>query len=81
MSKDKKEKKKKEKIVYIDDGRSLADMSGVRGGKSNGAKGSLLDQGKTFLGAMRMMFVPMLVTMGIIAIAFLVVRLLLMLAV
>ncbi len=75
-----KKKKKKTKVTYIDDGRSLADMSSVgRGGMGSGMSrgtGSLKDRTKTFLAAMRMMFVPMLVTMGIISIAFFIVWLL-----
>ncbi len=76
MSKDKQEKKKKDpkkKIKYIDDGRSLSDMSGVGQGRVFGrgsAKGSFGDQAKTFFAAMKMMIVPMLITMGIITIAF-----------
>ncbi len=77
MSKHKK-KKEKTKITYIDDGRSLADMSGVSGG--GGARGTLGDQAKTFFTSMRMMFLPMLVTMGIITVAFFIVWLLLTLA-
>lgn len=72
-----KKKKKKEKIIYIDDGSTIADMSSVRGSSKGRARGSLKEQGKTFLGAMRMMFVPMLVVMGIITIAYLVLYLLL----
>ncbi len=78
MAKNKDKKKKKEKVTYIDDGRSFADFGGQ--GRGGSARGSLRDQAKTFFGAMKMMFVPMLVTMGIIAIAFLVVQLLLILA-
>ncbi len=74
-----KKKKKKEKITYIDDGRSLADMSGIRGG--GGARGSLKDQAKTFFSAMKMMVLPMLATMGIIAVAFFIMWLLLTLSV
>ncbi len=70
-------KKKKKKITYIDDGRSLADLSPLGGGRSNGAKGSLRDQARTFLAAMRMMVLPMLVTMAIITVAFLIMWLLL----
>jgi hypothetical protein len=58
--------KKKEKITYIDDGRTIADMSGVGGprlGKRHPA--SLRPKGKdvwnTYWGAVKMMFVPMLV--------------------
>ncbi len=71
MSKDK--KKKKQKVKYIDDGRSIADMSALNGGKKHSqgrASGSFSDQAKTFFGAMRMMFKPMLVAMGIITAAF-----------
>ena len=78
----KKKNKKKEKIRYIDDGRTIADMSGtskaniflggtVKGGRRrDSSRSSLKEQSKTFFGAMRMMFVPMLVTMGIITVAF-----------
>lgn len=75
-------KKNKKKVKYIDDGRTIADMSGTSrpnvllGGTSGGfnSKGgrraSLKDQAKTFFGAMRMMFIPMLITMGIMTLAF-----------
>ncbi len=77
-----KKKKKQEKTTYIDDGRSLANMSGfgVRGSLSGGSRGTLKDQARTFFAAMKMMVVPMLVTMGIIAVAFLAMYLLLMLS-
>ncbi len=83
MGKDKK-KKKKQKITYVDDGRSLADMSGVGGRRSSGlggpdlSHGTRKDQTRTFLNAMKMMVVPMLVTMGIITAAFGIMWLLLM---
>ncbi len=79
MSKDKK-KKKKQKVTYIDDGRSLADMSGLGGGRLGNYHGSRSDQMKTFFSAMKMMVKPMLVTMGIITVAFFFVWLLLTLA-
>ena len=78
----KKKNKKKEKIKYIDDGRTIADMSGtskaniffggtVKSGRERGSRrSSLTEQSKTFFGAMRRMFIPMLVTMGIISVAF-----------
>ena len=63
---------KKEKITYIDDGRTIADMSGVTGGmpRSNRPKyvprASFKEQFGTFFRAMRLMFRPMLVvTAGI----------------
>lgn len=71
-------KKKKEKITYIDDGRTIADMSGVGGGKrGGGSRGSLKEQKETFFKAMRMMFVPMLIVMGFITIAYLIAYLML----
>ena len=81
----KKEKKaKRPKITYIDDGRTIADMSSVSGSRrpqkidSNGKVSStrppstLKDQWQTYIGAVKMMFVPMLVVLGIITLAFLI---------
>jgi len=71
-------KKKKEKITYIDDGRTIADMSSVGGTKrGGGSRGSLKEQKATFFKAMRMMFVPMLIVMGFITIAYLIAYLML----
>ncbi len=81
MGKDK--KKKKPRVTYIDDGRSLADMSAFGGGRpglTSGARGGLKDQAHTFFGAMRMMVKPMLVTMAIITAAFFLMWLLLKLS-
>lgn len=76
MSKD---KKKKEKVRYIDDGRSLADMSGVSGvnKKYVGPKGTLKDQMRTYWNTVKLMFVPMMVTIGIITGVFLIMWILL----
>ncbi len=57
--------KKKEKITYVDDGRTLADMSGVSGGRlpkrPAGVPGSTAkEKWQTYWGAVKMMFVPML---------------------
>ena len=95
-------KKKKQKVKYYDDGRTLADMSGIYGkpnaGKSNsdgdeppyrgdpGLFGSYRpgrtpkDWLKTYLNTVKTMFLPMLATMGIISVAFLLLYLLLELA-
>ena len=76
MSKKGKSKRKKEKVRYIDDGRTIADMSGVssaRYTRRNGQpRASLKAQWKTYCAAVRMMFVPMLVVLGIITLAFLI---------
>ena len=57
--------KKKEKITYIDDGRTVADMSGVTGGFSRKAPGSyragFKEQWNTYWSAVKLMFRPMLV--------------------
>ncbi len=76
MSKEKKNKKKK--VTYIDDGRTIADMSGV-GKKKPDVKLDRLDkpdssfkaQWNTYWSTVKMMFVPMLVVIGIISLAFL----------
>ena len=88
----KKEKKKREKVVWIDDGRTIADMSNL---PTRGIGRSLSDANPkrkmseterqfnrsglinkdhlaTYLAAVRMMFLPMLATIGIISLAFLI---------
>ena len=67
---------KKEKITYIDDGRSLADMSGVQGSMFRFSKRSTVSsyraQWQTYWSAVKMMFLPMLVVMGFICVLFLI---------
>ncbi len=57
-------KPKKEKVRYYDDGRTLADMSGVSGPRlsrnPNKPRSSLKEQWKTYWSAVKRMFVPML---------------------
>ena len=76
-------KKKKEKIIYVDDGRTIADMSAVGGKRSGGEKGNkerrftppratFKEQLETYFGAVKLMFLPMLAVLGIIALAFLI---------
>ena len=58
--------KKREKITYVDDGRTLADMSGVKGGfrlpERNPylPRASMKDQWETYKNAVKMMITPML---------------------
>ena len=77
--KSKKKKDKKEKVTLIDDGRSIADMSSLGGGKGkNGQyRAPMREQFKTFRDAQRAMLLPMLAVLGIIALAFIVVYILL----
>ena len=81
---EKPKKGKKEKTVYIDDGRSLADMSVLdtarkRDGGNPRAprrdaprpRASFREQWNTYFAAVKMMLGPMFITMGIISVAFL----------
>ena len=75
-------KKKKQKITYIDDGSSIADMSGVGGGKSKTPntlrpRATFKEQWRTYTDAVKMMFLPMLAVLGMLALAFLIVYILL----
>ena len=74
-----KEKKKKEKVRYIDDGRTIADMSGLSGvdKRYTGPKGTFKEQLTTYWNTVKLMFVPMMVTIGIIIAAFLIMWLML----
>ena len=71
----KKKKQKKEKVIYIDDGRTIADMSGVSGTMDWAKKGttsSPKDIWATYWSAVKMMFKPMLVVIGFILAVFLI---------
>ena len=79
MSKDKKEKKNKP--IYYDDGRTIADMSVLNGSQrepgdnadpSFGKRASLKEQARTYFAAVKMMFLPMLAFIGAISVLFLV---------
>ena len=77
MGKDK-EIKEKKKAVYIDDGSSFTDMSGVgrprREKRSSSApRSSFKEQFRTYTDAVKLMFLPMLAVLGLIALAFLIV--------
>ena len=71
---DGKEKKKKEKITYIDDGRTIADMSGVSGSGMEWTKQGTTSSPKeiwdTYWSAVKMMFKPMLVVVGFLCTIF-----------
>ncbi len=73
--------KKKEKIVWVDDGRTIADMSAVPGSthprKSSPFSASMKDKLTTFFDAMGFMLLPTLAMVGILAVAFLIVYILL----
>ena len=60
--------KKKEKITYVDDGRTLADMSNVGGPRLSGSSlkpsTRFKDAWATYWNAVKMMFLPMLAVIG-----------------
>lgn len=71
-----KDKKKKEKITYIDDGRSFADLSNVQGMggmrfSKTGTTSSPKDIWDTYWSAVKFMFKPMLVVIGFLCVLFL----------
>lgn len=71
-------KNKKEKITYIDDGRTIADMSGIPSRidwLSKGTTSSFKDIWRTYWSAVGMMIKPMLVVIGFLLAAFLIVSL------
>ena len=70
MSKDKKQKK--EKVRYVDDGRTIADMSHVPGTRMNRGHsiGTAKDKWETYWNAVKRMFVPMLIVMGAICVIY-----------
>ena len=72
--------KKKKKTVYIDDGRTIADMSGLYGRKASlsteqprirGQRGTAKERWQTYVAAVKMMFLPMMATIGAICVVFL----------
>ena len=71
-------KKKKEKIIYIDDGRTIADMSGLPtrpAWTQKGTASSFKDIWRTYWQATKMMLLPTLVAVGILVAAYLIVTL------
>ena len=66
-------KKKKEKVIYVDDGRTIADMSHVPGTRmSRGwhTNSTGKEKWETYFGAVKRMFVPMLIVMGAICVIY-----------
>ena len=74
-----KSKEKKEKVVYVDDGRTIADMSGITGGRRYAPRSPYVpgptfkEAWKTYWSAVKMMFVPMLMFIGGMGIIYLLV--------
>ncbi len=74
MKKNRKEKQKKEKIIYIDDNSTVADMSNTRREKKGQKKQSTFrEKARTYFTVVKKMIFPMLVTLLALTIAYLVV--------
>lgn len=76
-------KEKKQKVVYYDDGSTISDMSGVKGGlvdktrpKKDAPTSTFGEKAKTFISAMKMMFLPMLTVLFVMTMIFLILSLL-----
>ena len=70
-------KEKKEKIIYIDDGSTVADMSNVQGSRFSRdpmkPRSSLKEQWQTYKAAVKMMFGPMLIVSCALIVIYLVI--------
>ena len=74
MKKNRKEKQKKEKIIYIDDNSTVADMSNTRREKKGQKKQSTFrEKARTYFTVVKKMIFPMLVTLLALTIAYMVV--------
>ncbi len=66
--------KKKEKVVYVDDGRSLADMSGVSSpglsSRPSHYRASFKEQWQTYFSAVKLMLKPMLFVIAALCAAY-----------
>ena len=72
-----KKKQKKDKVRYVDDGRTVADMSGVKSGPRLGRdplrpRPKAKDVWTTYWNAVKMMFGPMLVVLVGLCILFMI---------
>ena len=75
-----KNKKEKNKIEYVDDGRTIADMSALGGSQKKSQprqRATYREMFETYIAAVKRMFLPMLVVLGIIAAAFLIIYIIL----
>ena len=76
--KERKKKPKKEKIVYVDDGSTVFDMSGLdetrkfrkRKNPDERQRPKVFEHLKTYFSSVKVMLLPMIVVMGLVAAAF-----------
>lgn len=77
--------KKKEKVTYVDDGRTIADMSGVGRSRLNDRnpyrpRPQFKDVWKTYWSAVKMMVKPMLVVIGAMVLVYVIMYVILLLS-
>ncbi len=69
--------KKKEKITWVDDGRTLSDMSGVPRRlpkrEKYSPRASLKEQWQTYIGAVKMMLVPMFTVIAALGVIYMII--------
>jgi len=70
-------KEKKEKIVYVDDGSTVVDMTETTRGKNGQIrkKSTMKEKTKTYFATVRQMILPMLVTLTAFTLGYLLLRL------
>ena len=76
-------KKRKAKNEYYDDGRTISDMSMLGGAKSGARHSSISsyrEKLRTYFESVKLMILPMVITLALIGVAFLLLYLLLSLA-
>lgn len=76
---------KKEKVTYVDDGRKIADMSGVGRSRLNDRnpyrpRPQFKDVWKTYWSAVKMMVKPMLVVIGAMVLVYVIMYVILLLS-
>ena len=75
----KKKKTPKEKVVYYDDGSTIADMSNVRApgerkrDKNSAPRSTARDKWNTYWSTTKKMVLPMLVVLGVMTVVFLII--------
>lgn len=66
-------KEKKVKVIYYDDGSTVADMSGTRKEKTPRQKATFKEQARTFFAVMKKMVIPMLATLAALTVIYIII--------
>ena len=67
------QKEKKVKVIYYDDGSTVADMSGTRKEKTPRQKATFKEQARTFFTVMKKMVIPMLATLAALTLVYIII--------